>query len=134
VKWQYAVIAIAANFTFFPLLKAGAFHADVLDMLLPRDVSCEEMRAARMSVYQANVFRLFVARNSFSRFQLICLLVPILPWVRSNQVRHQKLLLLNKGRACLFLAMLPERTPVAVLSILSLVVIISGKAWQRRAG
>ncbi|WP_198289157.1 hypothetical protein [Methyloversatilis thermotolerans] len=87
-----------------------------------------------MSVYPTNVFRLFGARSSFSRFQSICLLAPILPWVRWNQVRRQKLLLLNKDPACLFLAMLPERPPVAVLPILSLVAIISGKAWQRRAG
>ncbi len=55
-------------------------------------------------------------------------------WGRLDQIRRHRLLLLNTILTCLFLVVLKERTPVAVLAILSLVAIVFGKGQSRQAG
>lgn len=122
-------------FVGYGLLQAWAFHTDRLETLLPWDVAhVEQMRAAGMSVYQTNALRFFGTLNSFFHYQLICLIVPIMLWVRYDQIRRHRLLLLNTILACLFLVVSQERTPVAVLAILSLVAIVFGKGQSRLAG
>lgn len=122
-------------FVGYGLLQAWAFHTDRLETLLPWDAAyVDQMRAAGMSVYQTNALRFFGTLNSFFHYQLICLIVPILLWVRYDQIRRHRLLLLNTILACLFLVVLQERTPVAVLATLSLVAIVFGKGQSRQAG
>lgn len=122
-------------FVGYGLLQAWAFHTNRLDTLLPWDATyVDQMRAAGMSVYQTNALRFFGTLNSFFHYQLICLIVPILLWVRYDQIRRHLLLLLNTILACLFLVILQERTPVAVLAILSLVAIVFGIGQSRQAG
>lgn len=122
-------------FVGYGLLQAWAFHTDSLEMLLPWDAAyVEQMQAAGKSVYQTNALRFFGTLNSFFHYQLICLIVPILLLVRYDQIQRHWLLLLNTILAFLFLVVLQERTPVAVLAILSLVAIVFGKGRSRQAG
>ncbi len=122
-------------FVGYGLLQAWAFHTNRLDTLLPWDATyVDQMRAAGISVYQTNALRFFGTLNSFFHYQLICLIVPILLWVRYDQIRRHRLLLLNTILACLFFVVLQERTPVAVLAILSLVAIVFGNGQSRQAG
>jgi len=122
-------------FVGYGLLQAWSFHTNTLETLLPWDSTyVDQMRAAGMSVYQTNALRFFGTLNSFFHYQLICLIVPILLWVRYDQIRRHRLLLLNAILTCLFLVVLQERTPVAVLAILSLVAIVFGKGQSRQAG
>jgi hypothetical protein len=122
-------------FVAYGLLQAWAFHTNRLDALLPWDATyVDQMQAAGKSVYQTDVLRFFGTLNSFFHYQLICLFVPILLWVRRDQLKSQWLLLLNLIFASLFLVISQERTPVAVLFILSLIPIIFGRGLARRAG
>ena len=122
-------------FIAYGLLQAWAFHTNRLGSLLPWDAAhVEQMRASGMNIYQTNVLRIFGTLNSFFHYQLICLFVPLLLWVRRDQVKWQRLLFLNMLLAFLFLAIVQERTPVAVLIILSFVTAVFGRGRLRLTG
>lgn len=119
----------------YGLLQAVTFHTGTLATVLPWDAAyIQSMRDAGLSVYQTDLLRFFGTFNSFFHYQLLCVLVPILLWVRRDQIRHHKLLIVNTVLAYFFLVLMKERTPLAVLAFLSISAIIFMNGRWRVAG
>lgn len=119
----------------YGLLQALTFHTGTLATLLPWDAAyIQTMRDAGLSVYQTDLLRFFGTFNSFFHYQLLCVLVPILLWVRRDRIRHHKLLIVNTVLAYLFLVLMKERTPLAVLAFLSISAIVFMNGRWRVAG
>lgn len=122
-------------FVAYGLLQAWAFNSESLATLLPwDDAYVRKMISAGLSVYQTNDLRLFGTLNSFFHYQLIAVVVPVLLWIYRDRVSQRRLLALNTVFMLILIIVLRERTPVAVLGLISIVFILGGKGRIRIAG